>query len=83
MRPAARKLIYTGDMATKPLETIDALELRQIHGGAARAERKQNVAFAMNAMAQKGSVSNWLKGAMATKHGGYTCACGCGLPNCQ
>jgi len=46
-------------MATKPLETIDAMELRQIHGGAARAERKQNVAFAMNAMASKGSVSNW------------------------
>ena len=78
----ARNVIIPRDMRPE-LPTIDLVELRQVTGGAAREQRRANVASAMQALQSSGSVSKWLSGALKDKHGGVTCACGCGLANCQ
>ena len=79
--PVAYGVLGTGDMQQLP--SLDVTELRNVIGGAARETKRAGVAAAMQALKNSGSVSSWLSNAMVTKHGGYTCACGCNLPNCR
>ncbi len=82
MPTLARRVLPTEDMRSA-LPSLDAVELRQVVGGAARETRRASVALAMQTLKNNGNVAGWVSKAQTTKHGMIDCVCGCGLPNCR